>query len=419
MSKKSIFVDNASLGQAGLQWMTDMRSQNGTITGNANCRMMYVNNMQQNNWNETNAWHMDSSVNNQTNIGNNGGGNIGGPPMQPQPQQGSFYQFNPQLSNISETDIGWRIEIVGFFNSSTPIGPFSVNLQITDQYNNWIDVNSQPGQGNTSPNLTIGVGEPGYIYGSSQDSWTFEKVDMQNNPVLSISKGAEWKMRFNVTSAQLTNVTVGLKLPWNIQQYVNVTGWYQQVVTQQGGWMYNDSSGNYYWNDTATITRNEQVYGSHLEQRWITLQNNNHQINATWMQWDPVTNTNKIVTQTQWAQDQLYLIYNHNTNTFDIEKGYSYSSYDTNLQRQVEYQCFSPLNMSDPSSQFYNLIIPDCNSYQTGPNNYVVEFAGSFSNTTSYDQTQYQLQISVCNANGEIWVNWQNTDPSRLPNYCR
>ena len=171
--QKSIFVGNATLGQAGLQWNGDLRSENGTITGNANVRMMYVNmmqynnfdKMQQSNW-ETNTWHIESSVNNQT-----GNGNIVQPP-QPKPQspQTGFFQFNSQLSNITETDLGWRIQIVGSFNSSTPMQPYFVNLQITDQYNNWIDVNSQAGPGTTSSNRMVAVGEPSFMYGGSQDT---------------------------------------------------------------------------------------------------------------------------------------------------------------------------------------------------------------------------------------------------------
>jgi hypothetical protein len=412
--QKSIFVGNATLGQAGVQWMADLRSENGTITGSANCRMMYVNvmqyndvnKMQQNNWTETNTWHIESSINNQT-----GNGNIGQPP-QPQPQQIGFYQFNSQLSNITETDLGWRIQIVGFFNSSTPIQPYSVNLQITDQYNNWIDVNSQSGQGNASPNRMVAVGEPSFMYGGSQDTWAFEKLDMQNNPVLSISKGAKWKMRFNVTSAQFSNITVGINLPWNIQEYVNVTGWYQQVVSEQGGWVYNDTSGTYYWNDTVPVTRSEQFYGPHLEQRWITLQNNNHQVNVTNQMWDPTTNANIIVTQQQCVSDQLYLIYNQATQSFDIKVGYCYNSYDVNLQRYVNYQVLNPINASDPSSKVYTLSLPDCTSYQTANNRFVIEFVGFFSNTTSYAQDQYNLNINVFNANNQIGANWQNTDPS-------
>jgi hypothetical protein len=414
--QKSIFVGNATLGQAGLQWNADLRSDNGTITGNANARMMYVNmmeysnpsKMQQSNFTETNTWHIESSINNQT-----GSGNIAQPPQPKQlPPQSGFYQFDSQLSNVTETGEGWRIQIVGSFNSSTPMQPYFVNLQITDQYNNWVDVNSQSGPGTTSSNRMVAVGEPSFMYGGSQDTWAFEKLDMQNNPVLSVSKGAKWMMRFNVTSAQFSNITVGINLPWNIQEFVNVTNWYQKVVTDQGGWMYNDTSGTYYWNSTALITRNEQVYGPHLEQRWTSLQNNNHPINVTNQMWDPATNTSKMMTQQQYVSDQLYLIYNQANKSFAIKVGYGYSSYDEKLQRYVNYQVLNDINASDPSSKVYDLSLSDCTSKQIAPNKWVVEFVGLFSNSTSYSQDQYNLNVNVFNANNQIWANWQNTDPS-------
>ena len=136
---------------------------------------------------------------------------------------------------------------------------------------------------------------------------------MQNNPLLSVSKGAKFKMQLNVTSSQFSNATIGLNLPWNIQQYVNVTGWYQKVVTEQGGWIHNDTSGTYYWNNTVQVTRNQQVWGPHLEQRWISAPNNNHQITIQNRQWNPVTNRDEITTQQIWVQNQLMMIYNQAT----------------------------------------------------------------------------------------------------------
>ena len=90
--------------------------------------------------------------------------------------------------------MGWRIQIVGAFNSSTPIGPYNVNLQISDQFNNPIDVNSQAGSAIMNNNRQIAVGQAGFVYGGMMDYWTFAKLDMQNNPLLSISKGAKFKM---------------------------------------------------------------------------------------------------------------------------------------------------------------------------------------------------------------------------------
>jgi len=405
--QKSVFIGNATLGQAGLSWNSQLRSENGTITGNADCKLMYVNNIQQGNWNQTNVWNINSNINNQTATP------IQGPPMQFQPQNG-FYQFNPQLSNITETDMGWRVQFFGAFNSTAPVGPYWVNLQISDQYNNMIDVNSQTGQVTVSNNRQIAVGQAGFVFGGLQDYWTFEKLDMQNNQLLSVSKGAKFKMQLNVTSSQFSNATIGLNIPMNIQQYVNVTGWYQKVVTEQGGWMYDDSAGNYYWNNTVQVTRNQQVWGPHLEQRWISAPNNNRQITIQNKMWNPVTTRDELTTQQIWVQDQLIMIFNNATQSFDLKQGYSYSAYDATSQQQVQYSVLNPINASDPASQFFTLSLSDCTYQQTGPNNYVVEFVGSFSNTTDYSQDQYNLQLNVFAGGRQIWANWQNTDQSDM-----
>ena len=406
--QKSIFVGNATLGQAGLMCNTNLLSDNGTSTGNAQCNLMYINDMQQGNMNQTNTWKTFSNINNQTMTPIQG---QGPPPFQ---QQNGFYLFNPQLSNITETDLGWRLMIVGAFNASTPIGPYWVNLQITDQYGNNIDVNSQPGQTSMSNNRQIAVGRAGFVYGGLQDYWTFEKLDMQNNELLSISKGAKFKMQLNVTSSQFSNATIGLNMPCNIQEYVNVTGWYQKVVTEQGGWMYNDSSATYYWNSTVQVTRNQQVWGPHLEQRWISSSNNNHQVNVQNKMWNPMTNREEITTQQIWVQDQLMMIYNQATQSFDLKEGYSYSSYDAISQQQIQYSVLNPINASDPASNFFTLSLPDCTYNQTSPNNYIVDFVGLFSNTTDNSQDQYNLQVNVFASNQQIWANWQNTIQSDM-----
>src|SRR4030066_1069617 len=126
--QKNIFVGNTTLGRAGLQWNTELRAQNGTTNGNANCRMVYINKMETKYWNESNTWHVESSVFNQS-----ANSKTPGQPQPAQPmQQSSFYQFDYASSLVIETSESWRIEIVGSFNStSTPIGPYQVNLEVT------------------------------------------------------------------------------------------------------------------------------------------------------------------------------------------------------------------------------------------------------------------------------------------------
>jgi hypothetical protein len=405
--QKSIFIGNTTLGRAGLQWNTELRTQNGTISGNANCRMVYINKMETKFWNESNAWHVESFVFNQS-----AKGTMGQPSPPPQMQQNSFYKFDNVLSRVIESSELWRIEIVGTFNAtSTPMGPYWVNLEVTDQSDSWIDFGYRAWQGKRSPNRMVAVGKPGFIYGGFQDTWTFEKLDMENKPVLSVSKGTQWKMRFNVTSSILMNVTIGFDLAWNVKKFVNVTNWYQKAVTQQGGWMYNETSGTYYWNSTVLVTRTEQVYGPHLEERWINVQHG-RQINVTRQYWDPTTNEPKLVTEQQWVQDRMFLIYDHATHSFDVKQGYSYWAYDENLLRDREFQVLNPVNTSDPTTQFYNLSLTDSNWYHTEPNKCTIEFVGSFSNTTYSDRDEYWLQISVYGTNGQIGANWENTNPS-------
>ncbi len=127
------------------------------------------------------------------------------------------------------------------------------------------------------------------------------------------------------------------------------------------------------------------------------------------MQWNPATNRQEIVTQQIMVQDQLLMMYNQASHSFDLKKGYTYSSYDAISQQQIQYSVLNPINASDPGSQFFTLLLPDCHCYQTVPNNYIVEFVGLFSNTTDYSQDQYNLQVNVFAGNRQIWANWQNT----------
>ena len=408
--QKSIFVGNVTLGRAGLQWNTDLKTQNGTSSGNANCHMTYVNQMDTKYWNESNAWHVESNIYNYSESGGTTKDPVPGP--QPPTQQTSFFNFDPVLSQVVETNASWQIEIIGSFNAtSTPMGPYSVNLEITDSSDNWIDFGYLAWQGKQSPNRMVAVGKAGFIYGGFQDAWTFEKLDMENQPVVSVSKGAEWKMRFNVTSASFTNITVGFDLASNLKKYVNVTNWYQRTVTELGGWVYNDTSGTYDWNTTLPVTKTEQVYGPHLEERWINVQNG-RQINVTRQYWDPGSNEPRLVDEQQWVQDKMFLIYDHATHSFTVRRGYSYWTYDQSLNRDREVQVLTPLNESDPSTQFYSLSLADCNWQEVASNKNIVEFVGSFSNTTYSAQDEFWFQISVNSENGPIWTNWENTSPS-------
>jgi len=407
--KKNIFIGNTTLGRAGLQWHTELKTQNGTKSGDANCRMVYINKMETKYWNQSNAWQTESNVFNQSEVT----APMGQPPPPPeQKQQYSFYKFDKASSRVVDSSEAWQIEIVGSFNAtSTPIGPYWVNLEVTDNHDSWIDFGYRAWQGKRSPNRMVAVGKPGFVYGGFQDTWTFEKLDMENKPVHSVSKGAPWKMRLNVTNSALANVTIGFDLAWNVKTFVNVTNWHQKTVTQQGGWMYNETSGTYYWNSTVLVTRTEQVFEPHLEERWVNVQHG-RQINVTRQYWDPATNQQKFVTEQQWIQEKMFLIYDHATESFDVKQGYSYWAYDPNIHGDRDHLVLYSLNVSDPTTRFYNLSKTDSSCNEIEPNKYSIEFVGWFSNTTYSDRDEYWMQIIVNSINGPVWANWENTNPS-------
>lgn len=412
--KKTIFTGNMTLGRAGVNWHADVRSENGTMIGSADCRMVYVNEINTRYWNESDTWHIESFISNYTTGSASPPSGGEKPPLPPEEYKPiSFYNFSNELSTIIETDDMWIIEIVGSFDpAKTPIGPFWVNLEITDSSDSWIDFGYVAWAGKTSPNRMVAVGKPGLIYGGFQDTWVFEKLDMENNPIYSVSRGAPWKMRINVTSSELVNVTIGFDLPWDVKTYVNVTGWYDQTVTEYGGWLYNETSGTYYWNSTVPVTLVKQVYGTHLEERWTHF-DHGHEINVTRQYWDPETGEERTENFTQWIQDKMYLIYDHSTGNFSVKQGYSYSSYDPILRRDCEQLFLSPLNTSDPTTRFYNLSISDCTCNQMAPDKYIIEFVGSFSNTTYFTTDNYWIQQPIVyNAHDRIWSNWEKISPS-------
>jgi len=408
--RKTIFTGNMTLGRAGLNWHTELRAQNGSEMGYAHCRMVYVNQMVTPYWNESDTWHIESFVFNKS--------EVSAPPGQPPPpmEKGgevNFYRFDEDASNVTETTEMWRIEIVGSFNATTtPVGPFWVDLEVTDSWNNWIDFGYSAWTGKISPHRQVAVGAPGLAYGGFKNTWTFEKLDMENNSVYSVSRGALWKMRINVTSSDLANVTLAYDLDWGVKTYVNVTRWYRTSVTEYGGWVYNETSGTYYWNSTVPVTRTKEVYGPHLEERWVNVRHE-HWVNVTRYYWDPMAGQERYENVTEFAPERLYLIYDHATQSFTVKQGYSYWSYDPELRRDRDYLFLYPLNTSDPTTRFYNLSISDCSYRQIGPDKHVIEFVGSFSNTTFSDRSEYFFQEPIVySTHDRIWANWETISPS-------
>lgn len=335
------------------------------------------------------------------------------PGFEPNPK--GIYIWDGDRSYVNETDKEWTIHITGRFNGTlTPMGPYHVNLEVYNSNHDWIDFGYLAWEANQSPHRMIAVGKPGLSSSGYYETWTFQKLDLEYKEIYSVSRGSPWIMRMNVTSPNLANVTIGLRLNDNVRTYVNVTGWYTQIVEEEGGWQYNSTSGSYFWNSSAVITRSEEVYGPHLEERWLWYP---HRNNVTIMDryWDETTEKMEKYTRTEeiWGEN-IYLIYDHADGNFSLMQGFSYWTYDPKVGYHRDVRVLKPLNTSDPTTQFYNLNTSQCNAFQNGVDEWTIDFVGSFNDTIyneAPDDVYWIEQPAVYKKDGhQIWADWDKID---------
>ncbi|MCJ7768811.1 hypothetical protein MUP79_10520, partial [Candidatus Bathyarchaeota archaeon] len=359
MVQKTIFTGNSTLGGAGLDWnMQILNATNPTDSlGNAHLQMGYVKQI-------TSKFVQMPSKNGsftvQSQVYNRSSSAM--PPtngMVPAPNPGMvtppFYVWNQNASRIVETNSTWNVEIVGGFNGTrTPKGPYDIQLNVYDSSGNSINFGYIAWEGTKSPVRKVAVGRVGLVSGGYGESWTFGKTDLQGNIIYSVAKGAPWKIVVNLTAAEFSNVTLGFRLDDNVKTFVNVTGWYTRTITEYGGWVNNSTSGTYYWNSSAPVTRTEKAFGPHQEEQWLWIPHR-HVVNVTNSFWNFTSQKMQLVNATQDIMDEwLILIYDHTTQEFSLKQGYKYSSYDPVLAQQRQLLVLQDLNTSDPTTRFYS-----------------------------------------------------------------
>jgi len=423
--QKAIFTGNSTLGGAGLDWHMDILNATNPLDtlGWAHLRMGYVNQILSKYvpGNVKNgSFHVESQVFNRSEMAMLEG-------MGKLPSEGGqstsmypggtitppFYVWNKNASRVIETDITWIIEIVGGFNATrTPKGPYNVQLEIYDSSGNRIDFGYMAWEGTKSPYRQVAVGRPGLVFGGYGETWIFGKYDMKNQTIYSVARGAPWKMVVDVTAADFANVTIGFRLNDNIRTFVNVTNWYTRTTTEYGGWVYNSSSGTYYWNSSVPVARTEQVFGPHQEERWLWIPHK-HRVNVTDSFWNFTTQRMELVQRTQEIWDEwMYLIYDKAADQFSVKQGYRYWSYDPALQRSREFVVLQDLNTSDPTTGFYNLNLTRSSAAQLEPGKWRIEFVGVFNSSILTTQDQYWINPpTVMKANGDqIWADWEHVN---------
>ncbi|UCE11041.1 MAG: hypothetical protein JSW61_03665 [Candidatus Thorarchaeota archaeon] len=289
--------------------------------------------------------------------------------------------YSEECTHTSDDDAHYFTFIISF-TADAPQGLYELNM--------W--GNDDQGQSISTQNYMTGwefrgiaVGIPpseAYTY-SYGGSYTLQKLDLDGDPVYSLSRGQDFVMRFNVAGQTPDWVSLGYQIPDGLEVPVNITGDHYELVTEYGGWVYNSTLETYVWDDTVPVTYMDYVFGTYESRQWIEtgLSEDIKGYRLEWF-WDEAT-------QTEWydvVYGDLYVYeqemrYIYNSTSDDWETYYHYVYYEYPLDHFVDgiweerVEVWESLTPEMPL--YYEMNEPLC-SVSTVGGDLVVDIVGHF-----------------------------------------
>jgi len=282
------------------------------------------------------------------------------------------FSLNTTLSSFLVSDLFYRVSFVGHFTEDAIIGIYEVHYRAVDNY--WDEYWPSEGYEMEYRVFELAVGAPysellRVKYG---DFFTLHTLNMDNETIYTVSSDQKFQFLVNVTTGDLDNVTLFIDIPGDY--YIKVTryGWHREIVETKGGWVYNESRGEYVWDPNATIRVPKDVFGPYEYYEWIW---RCFEVNVTWYDWENDTYYNS----TYCAPARLALVFDKNANEF---KTYIAVEYDTYVESDggplykhvIEYHNLTNLG---PEWQVYELLLNE-SSYWSENGNFFVKFVGFF-----------------------------------------
>ncbi len=287
-----------------------------------------------------------------------------------------------QCTNTSDSQM-YTSTFVVEFNNDAPLGLYQVELSVMDTEWNWIGSYGYA-SGWEFQGLAVGMSPADAWSWSQGGSYTLHKLDMEGDPLYSVSRGNDFKMRFNVSGEDPEYVMLKFRIPGWIDTLVNVTGWHQEQVTETGGWEYNKTLNTYVWNPSIEVTYLEDVYGPYQQRQSIET-GSFTEISAYRLveEWNDTTSTwdRYVVNETFWVEKQYQFVYNTSTTSFETYFGYTYwgypyETYQPELQEwNEEIMVLEPVPEDMPV--FYELNTSLCEAVTTELG-LTVDFVGHF-----------------------------------------
>ncbi|MGQ4891684.1 MAG: hypothetical protein ACP6IP_04250 [Candidatus Njordarchaeia archaeon] len=240
----------------------------------------------------------------------------------------SLFNLDVSKSEFIEDEKNYYIKFAGSFDLSLPKGIYLCELNVWDNNNNQVIVDSYSASASGYFNKRqIAIGESWDILYNKyppEHRFRFLKKNMDGEPILNVAKNQPFIFQFNISS-EISAIVLTLDIPL-LKIKRNVADWHLEPVEYSGGWIWNDSLGTFVYDENATFRVMESVYG--LQEEVLHIDNRGFEINTTvWNSvWNSTTGTyeHRLVNYTYVSYYQIFLVYNASKGKFYEYLGYQY-----------------------------------------------------------------------------------------------
>ena len=302
--------------------------------------------------------------------------------------------YTDECTNSTD-DFNFYYNFIASFDNNTPRALYQIGMMVFDD--EWNQIASYNYNSNERmQGLPIGI-PPSEAWTSSYGgTYTLEKYDLEGNEVFSVTRGEDFIMRFNITGNELGYAQLGFRVPNDLATLVNRTGWHWEIVSEQGGWVYDDALGTYIWNASVEVTYEAWMYGDYQEHDYTDMSSyvEFYDYSLNWNE----THGYYVVNQSMHAEREFKFIYNATTDTFESLYGYKYwaypqATYDENIWEE-EVIVIESVPPDQPI--LYELNATLCTTSTVGTD-VIVEFGGHFTEsmpvTTQYSWYMWDTDV--------------------------
>ncbi len=326
-------------------------------------------------------------------------------------QQGSptpsFIVLNVHACTHWNNASAYYIDFSVRFTSNTTLGLYSLELLIYDVDGTSIGTFSFM-SGWEFRGFAVGMTPTEAWRQSLSGTYTLQKSDIEGNDIYSVNRGQDFIMKYEVSGLSPDIVQLTLMVPPWAGAWLNQTEYHSELATDTGGWMYNETTGLYYFNATTSVTYSKWVYCTFEKYiDWET--GNSMMVDINHLEWNATSQTWEVYTQEELMYQRLIFLYNGTSESFETYFGYTahgaypYDEYVPGVREQPVTEYFP---VPDDVPMYFELNASLC-SKTTSMGNEIYTFGGHFTEFMSKSTPE----------SGLVWFEDVVIGPDQNP-YC-